>query len=321
MKQQSISPSAPNNVFSFDFLRDSLWSRRWMIVGISIIGLLLGIGVTMLTGGKYAVSMTLIPAETDLDKESTLQLSSILSNSTALPVPKFKQFQAELYSYQTAQMMDRRYGSLCEISADRCDIATRSWRPKPAWRKTLSLALSTVLGMPPAPETPDIDTLVRFIKSNVTITAEKTSSLTTLSMEVRDPEKGKQFLTRLVDAANQTIRNRDRADMRQYVDYLSKRLETLTSVGQRSALDNLLLTEERRLMLTNVQVAYAATPIDGPNAIRANSAWKIGVGAGTGFALGCLIALILEFLAGGGIVLDTQKSKARWGRRGVESNA
>ena len=291
-----------------------------MIIGTTIAGLALGTAVTMITGGKYAVSMILIPAETDMDKESTLQLSSILSNNATVPVPKFKQFQAELYSYRTAEMLDQKYGTLCEISTPRCDFATRTWHPKPAWRKTLSLIVSSVLGMPPAPDRPQIDDLVKYIKNRVTVTTEKTSSLTIISTEVRDPENGKQFLSRLVDAANQTIRNRDRADMRQYVDYLSNRLENLTAVAQRTALDNLLLTEERRLMLTNVQVAYAATPLDGPNAVRANSAWKIGTGLAAGFALGCIIALVLEFLMGNAVILPGKDARAPWRQRDLASD-
>jgi uncharacterized protein involved in exopolysaccharide biosynthesis len=224
MKTPPISAREPDNLLSFTFLRDALWSRRVMISITTALGLLLGIAITMATGGKYTVAMTLIPAETDMDKENTLQLSSILSNSTSVPVPKFKQFQAELFSYQTADLLERKYSTLCEISRNRCDFATHTWLPKPAWRQTLSLAVSTILGMPPAPDRPQIGDLVKYIKDNVTVTVEKTSSLTTISTDVRDPENGKQFLNRLVDAANQTIRARDRADLRQYVDYLSNRL-------------------------------------------------------------------------------------------------
>jgi hypothetical protein len=83
-------------------------------------------------------------------------------------------------------------------------------------------------------------------------------------------------------------------------------------VAQRTALDNLLLTEERRLMLTNVQVAYAATPLDGPNAVRASSAWKIGIGLAAGLSLGCIVALALAFLTGTAIILPVKKSRTLW---------
>lgn len=315
------APPETENLFSFGFLRDAFWSKRRLILGLTVFGLLVGIAVAILTGGKYTIAMTLIPAETDLERGSGLQLSNILSNNSDQPVSKFKQFQAELFSYRTAELMDRNYGTLCQISQTRCDPATRTWSPKPGWRKALSLALSTILGMPPAPETPQINDLVRYIKDTVVLTTEKASSVTVLSMQAKDPVDGKRFLNRLVNEANQTIRERDRADLRQYVDYVSQRLENLTAVAQRPALDSLLQTEERRLMLTNVQVAYAATILDGPNTIRASSAWKIGVGAAAGLLLGCSIALIFEFLSGNAILLKTTDKNVRRRQQDVTYDA
>lgn len=309
------------NLFSFGFLRDAFWSRRRLILATTVLGLAAGIAATVLTGGKYMISMTLIPAESDIERGSALQLSNILSNNSDQPVSKFKQFQAELFSYRTAELMDRNYGTLCEISKTRCDVGTRTWTPKPEWRRALSLTVSTLLGMPPAPEKPEINDLVKYLRDTVTITTEKASSVTVLSIQAKDPENGKLFLKRLVNEANQTVRERDRADLRQYVDYVTQRLENLTAVAQRAALDSLLLTEERRLMLTNVQVAYAATILDGPNATRSNSVWKTGVGLAVGLLLGCCIALIQEFLSGNAILLKPSGKGARLRQRAVAHDA
>jgi hypothetical protein len=309
MRNSAIAIPEPENIFSFNFLRDLLWARRKMIIGATALGFIMGLAVAISTGGKYTVSMTLIPSETDLTRDTGIQLSSILSNGADLPVSKFKQFQAELYSYRTAELLDHNYGVLCEISPTRCDFKTHTWKPKAAWRKTLSLATATLLGMPPAPDTPQVSDLVEYIKDTVTLTTEKTSSLTIISMESRDLERSKLFLTRLVDAANQTIRERDRADLTKYVDYVSNRIESLTAVAQRPALDALLLTEERRLMLTNVQVAYAATTLDGPNAVRSNAALKIAISVAAGFILGGVLAIILEFASGSTALLKPEKHK------------
>ena len=286
------------NVLSFTFFRDVALARRWLIVCATAIGLAAGIGAAVLTGGRYQISMVVIPAETDAERTGGLQLSSLLSSTTDMPVSRFKQFQSELYTYQTAAMLDRAYGTLCQIYPQRCDMQTREWQAKPKWRRTASLLLSTILGKPPSPEIPQIGDLVDYLRKNVTVTADRSSSLTTITTTTTDPEKGKLFLSRLVDAANQSIRNRDRSDIREYVKYLSNRLEKLTAVEQRTALDNLLLTEERRLMLTEVQVAYAATPLDGPNATATTAISKIGMGLGAGFFLGILLALLLEIRAG-----------------------
>lgn len=292
-----------------------MWGHRGLIIGLTLVGLVIGIAYAMTNGGKYAITMTLMPAETDAEKSNSLQLSSLLSTGGDTPLSAFKQFQNELFSYQTAFFLEKKYDTLCEIYPQRCNLKTHQWQPKSPLRKALSVAVSTVIGKPPSPDMPQVDDLVKYLQTAISLTTDRFTSVTTLTMTARDPQKGAQILNRLVDAANQSVRNRDRSNLRQYVDYLSKKLQDLSTVDQRSALDNLLLAEERRLMLTEVDVPYAAARLDGPNAVPTTAVAQIGIGLLGGFVLGSLIALFLQF---GGLSMLSGRTKSDAISRGAD---
>ena len=65
-----------------------------------------------------------------------------------------------------------------------------------------------------------------------------------------------------------------------------------TNVEQRQAIDALLLQEERQLMMTEVDVPYAAKILDGPTITPVNSALKtVAVSTVLGLLLGTALAL------------------------------
>jgi len=81
-------------------------------------------------------------------------------------------------------------------------------------------------------------------------------------MDTTDPKFGSYICRRWYDQPT-VPQEQDRGVIQQYVAYLNNKLTTNTNVGQREALDSLLLAQERRLMLTAVDVPYAASVQDG----------------------------------------------------------
>ena len=67
-----------------------------------------------------------------------------------------------------------------------------------------------------------------------------------------------EFLSEVVQAANDYIKQQDQGINRQYVDYLARELATNANLSQHQALSDLLVQEERSLMLTGVNFPYAA---------------------------------------------------------------
>jgi hypothetical protein len=134
----------------------------------------------------------------------------------------------------------------------------------------------TQLGHLPDPDSPrtSLD-LASYTQNQVTVTSDKTTHVLTLSIDTKDPKSAVTYLQTLVQATNDFIKEQDRSVIQQYVDYLNHKLTTNTNVGQREALDSLLLEQERRLMLTSVNVPYAASVQDGPNVESSNGAKRV----------------------------------------------
>ncbi len=128
------------------------------------------------------------------------------------------------------------------------------------------------------------------------MTSDKTTHVLTLSIDTGDSKSAVTYLQTLVRATNDFIKAQDRDVIQQYVDYLNHKLTTNTNVEQRTALDSLLLEQERRLMLTAVDVPYAASVQDGPNVTSANSIKRVLLVDGVlGLILGMGLGAVMSF--------------------------
>ena len=86
-------------------------------------------------------------------------------------------------------------------------------------------------------------------------------------------------------ATNDYVRDQDRMTQRTYVNYVARNLATNTNIEQRQALASLLMQQERRLMMTEVDLPYAATILDGPTVMPQNNVLKITLLKGFVFML------------------------------------
>ena len=102
----------------------------------------------------------------------------------------------------------------------------------------------------------------------------KTNSLVRLHYTNDDPKFAALFLSLIVKTANDYIREQNREIQRNYVNYIADAISKNTNVDQRQALDQLLLQEERKLMLTEVDAPYAASVLDGPTVAPVNKVMR-----------------------------------------------
>ena len=117
--------------------------------------------------------------------------------------------------------------------------------------------------------------LAAFNAGAIVFTKDKISGLVTMSFNNRDPKFAADYLLKVITTTNDFVREQDHATARNMVDYVAHRIATNTNVEQRSALDSLLLQQERRLMMTEVSAPYAATILDGPTVIPLNTVLRV----------------------------------------------
>ena len=279
-----------------------LWNGRGIIAACCVIGIVYGIYAAWADGPRFTVQIDLLPAESSSVESSSssggaLGLLAGLAGSNMTSVPKFTQFLSALHSTSVAEILDRKYGMSCRVFAGDCDQQTHQWRKRRGMRAWFNGLMADLSGLPDpnGPHTP-IE-LAQYIEGSFAIVVDKTSQVVTLTYQSPKPKFAAEFTSLLVKTTNDYIKDQDRIVLRQYVSYLTSQTAAATNVAQRDVLDQLLLQQERKLMLTEVDVPYAASVLDGPTVTPLNKAPKfIAIFGALGLFLGALIALGRHYL-------------------------
>ena len=227
-------------------------------------------------------------------------MAGLTGGGTSAQVPRYIQFSYAMGSLEVAQKLNQKYDLLCRLYRGQCDAATHQWEPRndtiQDWIESVTSRLS---GLPDPNVGPrPITDLARYITNRVVAEQlKKTDSVITLSYTHHDPKFAAQFLSWVVSAANDYVREQNRETQKRYVEYLTASAAQTTNVEQRQAIDNLLLQEERQLMMTEVDVPYAAQILDGPTVAPVNMVLKtIAIYTVIGMALGIAVAMSRDLL-------------------------
>lgn len=273
----SRSPTAAiadylRQTISVSYILGQIWSGRWLIAACFAMGLCVGVYNAWTGSARYIATMRVLPAESDLSggdnalSGATGLLAGLTGGANVTRVPKFTQFTMGLSSVAVADLLNKRYDMLCLVFRDDCDLATHTWRERTGWRNQLN-GFFAWLGHLPNPNGARTTTdLATYIAGSVKVEQSKQSAVATLSFINRDPKFARQFLLQVFNGTNDFIKQQNRDVQRSYVNYLTAAAGKATNVEQRQAIDTLLLQTERQLMLTEVDVPYAAQIMDGPNA-------------------------------------------------------
>ena len=280
---QSRAPTAVireflRNSISIADVTGQIWSGRLIVVAALVCGLFYGLYQAHRAGPLYLASVEVLPAEGDGGSSggggAIGMLASLAGGSSGGAVPKFTQFQIAIGSVGVAQMLDTKYDMVCVLYRGRCDRKTHTWRPRTGFDAAVAAFLARVAGLPDPNGPNTVLDLAHYNFSGIAITKDKTSGLVTLSYYNSDPKFASDYLLKVLDTTNNYVREQDRATARNMVDYVAHRVATNTNVEQRAALDSLLLQQERRLMMTEVNAPYAATILDGPTVTPMNNVLK-----------------------------------------------
>ena len=136
----------------------------------------------------------------------------------------------------------------------------------------------------------------RFKDRVVTIREDKRSNLTTVGIDWTDEKTAAQWANDFVALCNELVRARTLNESSRNIAYLNEQLAKTNVVDIQRALDDLIESEMKKLMLANGRTEYAFTIIDPavPPEIR-NSPQRVLVVI-VGFALGLLIGIVTGFM-------------------------
>ncbi|HET7086139.1 MAG TPA: hypothetical protein VFI23_15290 [Rhizomicrobium sp.] len=273
----------------------------WLIViAATVLGLLYGVYSVHSAGPSYMATMRVSPAESDTglgDMANAGGLLAGLTGASAVAVPKFTLFLAAIGSEGVAHDLNQKYDLLCRIYKGECDPETHKWTRHIGVREWLNGLLAQLSGLPDPNGPRTEQDLALYLGNSITIESNKLNSMVSLQYINRKPDLAAQHLALVVKAANDYIRAQSRETQRRYVEYLTQSAAKATNVEQRQAIDTLLLQEERQLMMTEVDVPYAAKILDGPTVAPVNKAFKtIAIYTIIGLFLGLVISMARDLL-------------------------
>jgi hypothetical protein len=286
---------------SVSYLVGLVWAGRILIVATTLAGLLYGIYTVYRNGPSYIATIRISPAESDNSFGSATGTGSLLAGLTGggagAALPKFTQFALARASVGVAQDLDRKYDMLCRIFASQCDIKTHKWKERTGIKETFNGILARLAGLPNPNGPRTLEDLAAYLGGSVVFEDNKNNSMVTVRYTNRKPEFAAQFLMAVIKASNDYIRAQSRDTQKRYVEYLSNSAGKTTNVEQRMAIDTLLLQEERQLMMTEVDIPYAAKVLDGPIVTPVNDGLKtILINGIMGLALGTILATCRDLL-------------------------
>jgi hypothetical protein len=279
-----------------DALKGAL--RGWLfgLIGM-VLGAVFGVYSIWSTPPTYTVSIGLLPTDSSGDVSvgdsgggGALGALAGLLGMGGGPIPKFTRFVASLNATAVAKIMDQKYDMVCRTFA--CDPKTHIWRKSTGLQADFNRVMAQIAHLPDPDSPRTALDLANYTAAEVTIASDRTTHILTLSMDSKKPQDAVRYLNVLVQATNDFIREKDRSIIQLYVDYLHQKLATTNlNLAQHDALASLMVDQERKLMLSSVDVPYAASVQDGPNITMSNKALRM-------LAVDIMLGLVLGFVIG-----------------------
>ncbi len=139
------------------------------------------------------------------------------------------------------------------------------------------------------------------LKEILSVSTDKESGMITLAIEHYSPEVATQWLVWLVADINSTMREQDKVEAQNSIDYLSKKLQETQLADMQNVFYQLIEEQTKTIMLAEVSQEYVLKTIDPANApeekAKPKRALIVVLGTMLGGILSVLIVLIRYFSA------------------------
>ena len=301
------SPKENNMNTDDDLLWRILWKRKFIIVFVGFIFAILSIFYALSKPNIYKASTVLYPATSE---SNTGGLASLAGQFGGL---------ASLAGINLGGGGTDKTGLALEILKSRLFLenfiakhkllpplmAANNWD---AGSNTLifndeiyNSETNTWLREVKAPKKPEPSSWEAFkaFKQVLSVSTDKENGMITLAIEHYSPEVATQWLLWLVDDINSTIREQDKVEAQNSIDYLSKKLQETQLADMQTVFYQLIEEQTKTIMLAEVSKEYVLKTIDPANApeekVKPKRALIVVLGTMLGGILSVLIVLIRYF--------------------------
>jgi uncharacterized protein involved in exopolysaccharide biosynthesis len=107
-----------------------------------------------------------------------------------------------------------------------------------------------------------LDGVKLFREDILKVSTDDKTGLITVSVEWRDPHLATLWATRIIELVNNTMRERDVAEAKRSLEYLSGQLNSTSSIDIRGTINGLIEDNMRMVTLASVRAEYALRVVD-----------------------------------------------------------
>jgi hypothetical protein len=177
--------------------------------------------------------------------------------------PDWSSYVFALSSVKLAEKLEHDHHLIKKLFSSRWDEKNHRWKETPGFGGEVNRFFNRLFGRPVDPP-PNIKTLQDYISSNVKLSTDKQTGITTLNMVDSDPKRALDFVLMVHEAAVAMVREEIAAKNNAKIDYLVSALGKTSNADQRSVLISMLAQTEQTQMLLNNHLPFAAQVIDTP---------------------------------------------------------
>lgn len=239
------------NEIDLGALAGRLWDGRWWIVMAGFVSGVAFVAAAILMTPIYRATTVMVPTNNNSELGGLGSALGQLGGLVSLAGGNFggadartQEALAVLRSREFNEEFIRDQGMLQILYANRWDPATKSWKGDPKDWPTLARAFK------------------RFDLEIRTLTRDKLTGVTTVSIEWKDPALAAKWANSLVTRLNSEMRVRAIDRTSAAVGYLEKELATTSAVETRQAINRLMEAQINQRMLANVTEEFAFRVVD-----------------------------------------------------------
>jgi hypothetical protein len=249
------------------------WSVGLALGAFVALGLVLSILFLAIVKPTYTASMVIGPTQEQFSSSPSNQLDrnalSLLSGGGLLSGPRvITPYDAFLKTIQTREVADRLFADP-EIRAGlfpgAWDSATKSWKQSFSPKSALVGVLYWLVGRH-RPTQPTADTVEEVLKNSVNVGMIERGPMYTLTYSATNREFAMDFLHRSFVTADRIVKNRNLKQVLERIQILKNRMNSLDVVDYRSQFINLLMDQEKQLMVLQGNMDFAASVVVPPSA-------------------------------------------------------
>lgn len=241
-----------------------LWARRLTIVIVTGCTIFLGTLYLRVATYTYTAELKVTPTQEDKGLSGSFgNLASLAGVNIAntKSVSPFTLYLEGILSRQVAEMLIKRSDVMTTVFRGQWDGNENRWVEPESMLQPVKDVIKFVLGFPSYDwQEPSAADLERYIQKNVTVEEDQKTSIARVTFDHPNPDFAVKFLSYLHEATDQILRERTLVRSTQYIEYLQKKLDSVTVADHRAALVQALSEQEKLRMMASSNVAFAAEP-------------------------------------------------------------